>query len=302
MKHVVSFSGGRTSAYMVYLMEQKRKIDGWDVHYVFCDTGAEHPKTYEFIKNVVRHFGIKLTCLKASIPSEAGKGPVFNIIDIDSIGWDLSVMKDMVAKYGNFTVSRPKCTDRLKTVILDKWRRAEFGKGNYYTWLGIRADEPSRLKFINENHDLFTKKNTNPQNIRYLAEISNFTKQDVLDFWSQQHFDLEVEEHLGNCVFCIKKSDVKIARAAREEPELFEQWNEVMTGEHVRLVDSDMHGIGKIYRNWLSPKELIATFADTPDDKLIKTQRQAAKLDDGSCSESCEAIQGQYDLFKGEAA
>lgn len=302
MKHVVSFSGGRTSAYMVYLMEQKRINDGWDVHYVFCDTGAEHPKTYDFIKNVVKHFGIKITCLKTSIPKEFGKGPVFNTIDIDSIGWDLSVMKDMVTKYGNFTVSRPKCTDRLKTVILDKWRKAEFGKGNYYTWLGIRADEPRRLKFANDNHDLFTKKVKNPQKIRYLAEISDATKQDILDWWSAQPFDLEIEEHLGNCVFCVKKSDIKIARAAREEPELFEQWNEVMTGDHVRLVDSDKHGIGKIYRKWLSPKELIATFADTPDEKLIKTQKQTAKFDEGSCSESCEAIQGQWDLFEDDAA
>ena len=64
MKHVVSFSGGRTSAYLAYVMEQKRRNDGWDVSYVFMDTGAEHPKTYEFVKNVVEHFGIELTCLR----------------------------------------------------------------------------------------------------------------------------------------------------------------------------------------------------------------------------------------------
>ena len=53
MNHVVSFSGGRTSAYLVWLFEQKRKKENINVEYVFCDTGAEHPKTYKFIKDVV---------------------------------------------------------------------------------------------------------------------------------------------------------------------------------------------------------------------------------------------------------
>ncbi|MBD2815963.1 phosphoadenosine phosphosulfate reductase family protein, partial [Xenorhabdus sp. Flor] len=62
MINVVSFSGGRTSAYLVYLMEQRRK-QGEDVRYVFMDTGAEHPKTYEFIRDLVQHWKIDLVCL-----------------------------------------------------------------------------------------------------------------------------------------------------------------------------------------------------------------------------------------------
>ncbi|EKO8531682.1 phosphoadenosine phosphosulfate reductase family protein, partial [Escherichia coli] len=47
--HVVSFSGGRTSAYLVHLMEQRRKA-GENVHYILMDTGCEHPLTYRFIR------------------------------------------------------------------------------------------------------------------------------------------------------------------------------------------------------------------------------------------------------------
>ncbi|EQC0334612.1 phosphoadenosine phosphosulfate reductase family protein, partial [Escherichia coli] len=36
--HVVSFSGGRTSAYLVHLMEEQRKA-GNNVCYIFMDTG-----------------------------------------------------------------------------------------------------------------------------------------------------------------------------------------------------------------------------------------------------------------------
>ncbi|ECH8657212.1 hypothetical protein OY08_05925, partial [Salmonella enterica subsp. enterica] len=54
---VVSFSGGRSSAYLVYLMEQRRKA-GEDVHFTFMDTGAEHPATYQFIRDLVSDWNI----------------------------------------------------------------------------------------------------------------------------------------------------------------------------------------------------------------------------------------------------
>ena len=62
--NVVSFSGGRTSAFLVYLMEMERHLYGADVHYVFMDTGAEHPKTYEFVRNLVTRWNIPLVCIR----------------------------------------------------------------------------------------------------------------------------------------------------------------------------------------------------------------------------------------------
>ena len=98
MKHVVSFSGGRTSAYLVHLMEQKRKSEGWDVDYVFMDTGAEHPKTYEFVRNVVDHFGIKLHCIRAKVNKEHGVGVTYQELSVNEIGWDLSIWESFVSQ------------------------------------------------------------------------------------------------------------------------------------------------------------------------------------------------------------
>ena len=33
-----------------------------------------------------------------------------------------------------------------------------------------------------------------------LASIIKTTKQDILDWWSKQPFDLNLEEHYGNCI------------------------------------------------------------------------------------------------------
>ena len=298
MKHIVSFSGGRTSAYLVHLMEQKRKDSGWEVEYVFSDTGAEHPKTYDFIRQVVNHYGINLTILKAVVSSEKGIGIRYKIIPISEMGWDLSLMRKMVNVYGNFTINRPNCTSKIKSDCQERYKKDKYGKGNFNQWLGMRIDEPRRLKFINLNDDMFTSKKLNPNNIRYLAEISDFEKSDVLEWWGKMPFDLQIEEHLGNCVFCIKKSSKKIALAARDEPILFNDWNEAITGSHVRLMPTDKLGTGHIYRGWLSPDKLIAQFSDVPTSHLKEMVYKGKKNDVGSCSESCEIDFDQMDMFK----
>ena len=121
MKHIVSFSGGRTSAYLVHLMEQKRINYSWDVEYVFMDTGAEHPKTYEFIKNVVKNFNIKITCLRYVASMEQGDGGTFEIVKLDDCKHDLKPFKGMIDKYGLPYLHGAFCSDRMKNVTFNKW-------------------------------------------------------------------------------------------------------------------------------------------------------------------------------------
>lgn len=296
--NIVSFSGGRTSAYLVHCIEQMRK-DGrlqGPVEYIFMDTGAEHPKTYEFIKKVVAHFDINLTCLRAEIPQERGSGPTYKIISIDNIGFDLSIFQEFMAKYGNPTINRPVCTDKLKTIPVNKYRVEKYGKGNFVTWMGMRVDEPRRLKGITDQLDAFTK--TKEREYFYLAEISDFTKEDVLEFWRGMPFDLEITEHLGNCVFCIKKTAAKVALAQRDAPELFSRWSSAMTDKSVRLMPADKFGVGHIYRNWLTPELLIQQFSEHSDDELRQRIYKEKRYETGSCTESCEAFESQLSLLE----
>ncbi|EOK0234032.1 phosphoadenosine phosphosulfate reductase family protein, partial [Escherichia coli] len=222
MINVVSFSGGRTSAYLLWLMEQKRRA-GEDVHYVFMDTGCEHPMTYRFVREVVKFWDIPLTVLQVDINPELGQPNGYTVWEPKDIQTRMPVLKpfiDMVKKYGTPYVGGAFCTDRLKLVPFTKYCDDHFGRGNYTTWIGIRADEPKRLK---------------PKSgIRYLAELSDFEKEDILAWWKQQPFDLQIPEHLGNCIFCIKKSTQKIGLACKDEEGLQRVFNEVITGSHVR--------------------------------------------------------------------
>lgn len=100
--HVVSFSGGRTSAYLVHLMEQRRKA-GENVHYILMDTGCEHPLTYRFIREVVKFWDIPLTVLQVDINPELGQPNGYTEWEPKDIQTRMPVLKpfmDMVKKYG----------------------------------------------------------------------------------------------------------------------------------------------------------------------------------------------------------
>lgn len=280
--NVVSFSGGRTSAFMVHLMEERR-CAGEEVHYIFMDTGAEHPKTYEFVYNIALWWGIPITCLRANINPVMNKASSYTEVTLNEIGPDLQPWKDMLNKYGHPYVGGAFCTDRMKTVPFTKYCEEKFGKGNYTTWLGIRTDEPKRLK----PRDKF----------KYLADISDFDKQDVLDWWKEQPFDLGIQEHLGNCVFCIKKSLQKVALATKDEPALADEFVNMLWWNDVKE-DKVM------YRSNNSLEQVIALFGDTERDELASRMKSMRQYDTGSCSESCEAFnnEGESDLKLSEKA
>ncbi len=86
MNQVISFSGGRTSAFMTL---EVLKIHP-DAEVIYMDTGAEHPKTYEFIRKVSSILPRPITCLRC-LPSDKFRGtPSFEVISVDDIHHDLS--------------------------------------------------------------------------------------------------------------------------------------------------------------------------------------------------------------------
>ncbi len=270
---VVNFSGGRTSAYLVHLMEQRRKA-GENIHYVFMDTGAEHPGTYEFIRNVVKTWNIPLVCLRVVVSPKLGEASSYRIVNISEIGPDLQPWRDISSKFGLPYFSGPFCTRAMKTNVFGYYCRNKFGKDGFHSWLGIRADEPKRLK---ERKD-----------VSYLADISPFEKRDILDWWKAQPFDLGIPEHLGNCVFCIKKGINKLALAARDEPQLAKEFWELAIDPSNRVVESRKYPNKFMYRQAHSLESIIALFSDHSREDIASTIRGGGGYETESCTDGCE--------------
>lgn len=273
-KHIVSFSGGRTSAYLLNLFK-----DDKNAVFIFCDTGAEHPNTYKFIKQCVKHFDIDLICLKTVVNPQKGVGVRYRVVNIDSIGWDLSMFADISKKYGApFNPGGTHCTQHLKTIPFYKYCDDNFGKDNYITWLGIRIDEIRRLK---------PKKG-----VKYLAEISQMDKNGILGFWRDMPFNLDLDEWLGNCVFCIKKPVNRVALATLSEPKLAKEFNQM-------LIDNDSNEDlkGAIYRGKVGLDGIAKLFDGYDKEKILSTTRirRGCSAEQG---ESCEVFGCQTDMFE----
>ena len=284
MIQVASFSGGRTSAYLCAVLLER--FDRGDLRFVFMDTGAEHPATYDFIRKVDAHFGLDLVCLRCDASAPLGKGVEPYQVGLDEIGQDLVPFRSICDKYGTPTVASAWCTSRMKEDIHDKWCDDVYGRSEYVTWIGVRADEPRRLGGMGRD----------PLK-RYLAEIDDADKMDVLDYWRAMPFDLEIPEHLGNCVFCVKKSSMKLALAARDEPEMAERWVQMLRSAPDRLKRGDDRS-ENVYRSHRTLAEVLGLYEGVCTDEL-RSRVRSARNDSNTCSESCEVFvsERQLDLF-----
>jgi 3'-phosphoadenosine 5'-phosphosulfate sulfotransferase (PAPS reductase)/FAD synthetase len=304
--HVVQFSGGRTSAYMVWLFEQRKKVEDINVEYIFSDTAFEHPKTYEFIRELVKKWNIDITCLRAVIHKEHGVGTTYKEISLDDCKQDLEPFKDMCEKYGTpYNPSGTFCTQFLKTIPAEKYCIDKFGKRNYIKWLGIRQDESSRIKDTElaleaAQDDMFPELKDNklpPVYINYLARISDFDKQDILDWWDNQEFNLDLDSDiLGNCVMCIKRPNNKLALSARYEPEMAKKFIQMVNLDSIPDKDREFPQ-DIMYRGGNSLESIINTFKDFSEDEIKRTMRHYKEPAATSCADSCEATVSNYDLF-----
>jgi 3'-phosphoadenosine 5'-phosphosulfate sulfotransferase (PAPS reductase)/FAD synthetase len=112
---LASLSGGKDSAAMcLYLREL-----GVDFEPVFCDTGWEHPLTYEYLRGpLTQHLG-QITWLRS---------------EHDMVGW--------IRKFGMFpTLFRHWCTHRMKVRPFQRYAKS-IGS-DVVQAVGIRADESS---------------------------------------------------------------------------------------------------------------------------------------------------------------
>jgi hypothetical protein len=62
------------------------------------DTGAEHPDTYDFIRNCVKRFSIQITCLRCDFSLPLGDCVGYNIVDINTITNDGKPFSEMMRK------------------------------------------------------------------------------------------------------------------------------------------------------------------------------------------------------------
>ncbi|EFI63669.1 MULTISPECIES: phosphoadenosine phosphosulfate reductase family protein [Comamonas] len=274
----VSFSGGRTSAFMSIWLRQ-HMADCYDMRFVFANTGWEHPDTLRFVNEVDKRYDLGVAWVEAVPRRELGKSSGHRVVTYETASRNGEPFEAVVAAYGLPNQTFSHCTRELKLNPINDYF-ASIGWAGTATAIGIRADEMRRV----------SKRAEAARIIYPLVDMIPSTKDDVLAFFEGFDWDLRIPEHQGNCIGCFKKSDRKLLTLYRENPANFDF--PVRLDQLYRNVGpNNVPGPRRMYRGHRSAPDLAAEFK-------AANQDYRPPVHDGGCSESCELCETeQLELF-----
>ena len=215
----ISFSGGRTSAYMLWRFIQENNGIPDDCIVAFANTGKEDEATLRFVERCSQEWNVPIVWLEYQWADEMKDR--FKVVDFASAARNGEPFEAMihVKKYLPNPVAR-FCTVELKIRTIANYL-VSIGlcetrqEGEDMAIIGIRADEQRRAAKI-------------PPHRRPLVQ-AKVTKETVKAFWDAQDFDLElpningVTPH-GNCDLCYLKGAGLIESLILEDPSRADWW------------------------------------------------------------------------------
>ena len=217
---VISFSGGRTSAYMLWRVLQSNNGLPDQAKVVFCNTGKEDEATLRFVHDCSVNWGIPITWLEyrvAEVP--------FEVVNFETASRNGEPFSALIKKknYLPNPVAR-FCTVDLKILTLERYIKS-IGWSEYENMIGIRADEPRRVAKIRANPSDGRK---GVSRFMPLAQVG-VQKEDISQFWKSQDFDLGLPNiggvtYHGNCDLCFLKGASQLMSLIAEKPERAVWW------------------------------------------------------------------------------
>lgn len=217
---VISFSGGRTSAYMLWRVLQANQGLPDEAIVCFANTGKEEEATLEFVRDCEKNWGVEIHWLEYQ-----DDDPKFRRVNFETANRDGQPFEALIKKrnYLPNPVAR-FCTVELKILTMERYLKS-IGIAEWINMVGIRADEQRRVAKIRND----------PKGGRGSGERAmpladaNISVADVLSFWSKNNFDLGLPSvngktvH-GNCDLCFLKGGEQVLSLIREKPERAVWW------------------------------------------------------------------------------
>lgn len=225
----ISFSGGRTSAFMLHkILEANGDLPG-RVQVMFANTGREMPETLDFVQECADRWGVKVIWVEYDRPGGRVGYKVVNHNSYSMFGEPFEVL--IQAKKYLPNIAARFCTTELKILPMKRYLTKGLGWDKWTAAVGMRADEAHRAKADSKDRWSYW----------YPMVADGVTQRDIVSFWKSQPFDLGLSNDSGstpkgNCDFCFLKSESILAAMAREHPDKAEWWMrmEEMTGATFR--------------------------------------------------------------------
>jgi hypothetical protein len=215
----ISFSGGRTSAYMLWRFIDANDGLPDDCIVTFANTGKEAEETLEFVRDCGKYWDVPIVWLEYQ-NRPAGKD-CFKVVDFDTAARNGEPFEEIIGRYEKLpNPSQRWCTNKLKILPISAYLLSlgmveSLAEGHRLSIVGIRADEQRRAAKIE------------PERRPLVA--AGVTKETVSQFWAEQPFDLGlpningVTPH-GNCDLCYLKGANLIESLILEKPSRADWW------------------------------------------------------------------------------
>ena len=217
---VISFSGGRTSGYMLeHIVAAYGGTLPDDIAVVFANTGLEHPVTLDFVDTCSKAWGVDIAWVEYDWDTPHRT----RIVDHRSAsrgGEPYAALIDRKGFVPNIAIRF--CTGFLKRDRIESHARYRLGLRQWHSVVGLRADERSRVLRMRAR-DCGSR--TGARAVLPLAD-AGVAERDVLEWWKRQPFDLGIPSYAGNCTLCFLKGRAKLLRLIREDPSRADWWIE----------------------------------------------------------------------------
>lgn len=218
----ISFSGGRTSAYMLWRVLQSNSGLPADALVCFANTGKEDEATLEFVRECAQRWNVRIHWLEYNnaLPSKVDE------CDFDSAARSGEPFESVIQQRNGCLPNRMAryCSSELKTRTMHRFLRG-IGWDEWDTFIGIRADEPRRVAKFRANPSPETAAETC---CLPLADVG-IGAHDVAAFWRTQWFDLALpningKTMHGNCDLCFLKPAAQVQSLIAENPQRAVWW------------------------------------------------------------------------------
>lgn len=261
----ISFSGGRTSAYMLWRVLQSNEGLPDDAIVCFANTGKEEEATLEFVRDCAEYWQVPITWLEFRDTEDR-----FEVVTFETASRNGEPFEALIRKrnYLPNPVTR-FCTIDLKIRPIGRYLLS-IGMADTKTeaenmsMIGMRADEQRRAAKIADKS-------------RIPLVTAGITKEDVGAFWRAQPFDLGLPNNNGvtmhgNCDLCFLKGGAQILSLIAEKPARAVWW----AGMEALALALASKPSGAVFRSDRPSYASMAQFANDQADMFDKNEEAIA--------------------------
>jgi 3'-phosphoadenosine 5'-phosphosulfate sulfotransferase (PAPS reductase)/FAD synthetase len=240
---LISFSGGRTSAYMLWHILDAH--DGQlpdDVHVCFANTGKEREETLRFVHECGSRWGVHIRWLEVRERPSGSEGRATPAAErFEEVGYNsasrngepllIAIRRKKMAP----NAAMRFCTIEAKIRVMQHFMKAH-GYKHYLNAVGLRADEIRRIAKGQKRND----EGRDPFTTVWPMLKAGVTARDVWSWWLGSNsdpknlteplprgFDLGLYPYEGNCDACFLKGRDVLMHQERERPGTLDWWIDV---------------------------------------------------------------------------